>query len=197
MLSSLDVCFAYAAPEDKIEYERTFGQVTIRFGAPFCGFEFDRRHLDLPLETADAKLHRVLRKHVEQVVAELPRARSLSEEVRAMVIKELPGGRATAVRIAQLLQMSRRALGRKLTRENTTFAILLDDVRKECALSYVGRDLELTAVAELLGFSQTGAFHRAFKRWTGQTPLQYRQAQKAVRFTGWGRQAAGGRDEGR
>ena len=80
------------------------------------------------------------------------------------------------MRAAQLLQMSTRTLGRRLEQEGTTFSALLDDLRKRLALRYVAtRDLGLSEIAFLLGFSQSGAFHRAFKRWTGHTPLEYRR----------------------
>jgi AraC-like DNA-binding protein len=76
--------------------------------------------------------------------------------------------------------MSPRTLGRKLEREGTTFKELLDDLRRRLALRYVGAsDLALSEIAFLLGFSQAAAFHRAFKRWTSQTPLEYRRANRS------------------
>ena len=76
--------------------------------------------------------------------------------------------------------MSPRTLGRRLEHEGTTFKELLDDLRRRLALRYVGgaRSRALTEIAFLLGFSQSAAFHRAFKRWTGQTPLEYRRERR-------------------
>jgi AraC-like DNA-binding protein len=77
------------------------------------------------------------------------------------------------------LQVSPRTLERRLELEGTTFTRLLEEVREGLALRYVGgQDLPLCEVAMLLGFSQTTAFHRAFRRWTGQTPLQYRRSSR-------------------
>jgi AraC-like DNA-binding protein len=81
--------------------------------------------------------------------------------------------------IARQLHISPRTLGRKLEHEGTNFKELLDDLRRRLALSYVGgHDLGLAEIAFLLGFSQSAAFHRAFKRWTGVTPLEYRRARR-------------------
>jgi AraC-like DNA-binding protein len=74
--------------------------------------------------------------------------------------------------------MSPRTLGRRLAEEGTTFSELLDDLRRQLALRYVGTETHgLSEVAFLLGFSDVAAFYRAFKRWTGRTPLQYRHSQ--------------------
>ena len=75
------------------------------------------------------------------------------------------------------MRMSRRTLSRKLEHEGTSFFAVTDGVRREMALAYVlDRRLELTEVAFLLGFSHVESFHRAFKRWTGETPVGYRRA---------------------
>jgi AraC-like DNA-binding protein len=68
---------------------------------------------------------------------------------------------------------------RRLENEGTTFKEILDDIRRRLALNYVGsRDLDLNNTAFLLGFSHATAFHRAFKRWTDQTPLEYRRSRR-------------------
>ncbi len=174
-----EVRFQHAAPDDVTEYERTFGPCTLKFGASEMGFLFDRRLLDMPLPSADSKLHEVMRRHAEVMLNDLPRTRSLSDQVRELIAKELTSGNASVVRVASHLNVSSRTLERRLEREGTTFTYLLDDLRKRLALGYVGADhLDLSEVALLLGFSQTSAFHRAFKRWTNQTPLHFRRAHR-------------------
>ena len=176
VLAEVVVSFTHAAPPEPAEYERTFGPAEVRFSAPFCGFLLRRSHLAVPLEKADPKLHHVIAKHAQQLISELPGAESVTERARAVAAKELAHGNPNAQHVATELGMSLRTLGRKLAEEGTTFKDVLDDLRKRLALQYVaGRDLALSDVALLLGFSETAAFHRAFRRWTGQTPLEYRR----------------------
>ena len=169
--------FTHAAPDQLAEYERTFAPGKLRFGAAWNGFVFDARRLQQPLASADAQLHQVLRKYADVLLAELPKAESLTERVQSLIAGQLASGEPSAERIARTLHMSRRTLTRKLEREGTSFKALLEDTRHRLALRYVSnRELGLTEIAFLLGFSQTAPFHRAFKRWTGQTPLEYRRA---------------------
>jgi AraC-like DNA-binding protein len=174
---NVEVNFVHGAPPDKSEYERTFAPATLRFGMPFSGFALDAPVLDAPLPTADPKLHSVIRKHAERILSEMPASRNLTEKVRHLVTNELAHGQPTAAHIARKLHMSGRTLARRLEGEGTTFTEVLHDLRRRLAQQYVGsRDIALSEVAFLLGFSHTAAFHRAFKRWTKQTPLEYRRA---------------------
>jgi len=174
-----EVHFMHDAPAQLELYEQIFGPSRLRFGAPSNAFVFDAALLQLELPMADRKLHALLHKHAELLTAELPKAESVTERVRVLIAQELSGGNPTVEHVASVLHVSPRTLGRKLEHEGTTFKELLDDLRRRMALRYVGgHDLGLSEIAFLLGFSQTAAFHRAFKRWTGQTPLEHRQARR-------------------
>jgi len=176
VVGQVKVSFTHDAPVERSEYELTFAPATLEFSAPFSGFFLPRSHLAAPLEKADPKLHGVMSRHAEQLMSELPRAESVTERARAIVAKELAQGNPNAVRVAKDLGMAVRTLSRKLAEEGTTFKDVLDDLRRRLALQYVaGRDLPLADVALLLGFSETAAFHRAFRRWAAQTPLEYRR----------------------
>jgi AraC-like DNA-binding protein len=179
VVAEVKVAFTHARPSDQSEYELTFGAAEVRFSAPFMGFLLRRTHLALPLEKADPKLHGVIAKHARQLMSELPRAQSLTERARTVAAQELAQGNPNAAHVATELGMSLRTLSRKLADEGTTFKDVLDDLRRRLALQYVaGRDLPLSDVALLLGFSETAVFHRAFRRWTGQTPLEYRRGHR-------------------
>jgi AraC-like DNA-binding protein len=67
-----------------------------------------------------------------------------------------------------------RTLQRRLQSEGTSFAALLDTLRGELALTYLGQERRVGEIALLLGFSDASTFHHAFKRWTGTTPERYR-----------------------
>lgn len=102
---------------------------------------------------------------------------SFSRQVRPLIARQLARGRIKMESIAAELNMSRYTLYKKLKAENLTFADLLEDVRREQALNYLrDRNRPLTEVAELLGFSELSAFSRAFKRWMGKSPAEFRAA---------------------
>lgn len=179
-LPELEIWFMHARPGDISEYERTFGPGAVRFEAPFNGFAMPRRHLDMSVPSADPKLHEVIRKHVENLVDQLPKARSLAMQVRDLIANELKGGTPSAIDVARQLAIGPRTLARKLEQERTTFKQLLDEVRAQLAVRYVGdSDFPFSEIAFLLGFSQSASFHRAFKRWTGKTPLEFRRAPRS------------------
>ncbi len=68
-----------------------------------------------------------------------------------------------------------RTLYRKLAEENTTYRAVVDEVRHELALRYLGdATLAVREIGHLLGFATSPSFHRAFRRWTGTTPSEYR-----------------------
>ena len=174
--SHLECWFEHAAPQDTTEYERTFAPATLRFCAPCYGFSFAAEHLDVALSSADPALHAVLCEYAAQALGQLS-DRSYTSRVREIASRELLRGAPTVFTVARELRMSARTLGRRLEREETTFSTLLDDLRHESALRYVGRhEMPLTEIAFRLGFSHVEALHRAFKRWTGQTPGVYRHA---------------------
>ena len=77
--------------------------------------------------------------------------------------------------------MSPRTLHRRLEDEGTSFRQVLGEVRRELAARHLSeRQLAISEIAFLLGFSEPSAFHRAFKRWTGHAPLTYREMARAV-----------------
>jgi AraC-like DNA-binding protein len=79
--------------------------------------------------------------------------------------------------VATQLAISPRTLQRKLESEGTSFGEILDDSRQRAALEYLSRpEMSISETAFMLGFSEPSTFYRAFRRWTGKTPAQYRRA---------------------
>jgi AraC-like DNA-binding protein len=173
---TFEAWFTHAAPENTEEYLKTFAPGTVHFNKPWNGFVVPRAYLMLSVPSADPQLHSLIRKHADAMLAELPRAQSLTERVRDLLAAELSGGTPTARHIARKVAMSERSLARYLHEEGTTFSALLEDLRRRMALRYVrNSELSFSEITFLLGFSQAAAFYRAFRRWTGQTPREYRQ----------------------
>lgn len=100
----------------------------------------------------------------------------LVTRVRQKVIELLPDGECTRERVASALCMSPSTLQQKLAQRDTSFQQLLNDTRMELACSYVLQpERTVTEITFLLGFTNTSNFTRAFKRWTGRSPTDYRQ----------------------
>lgn len=177
---SLRVLIARAAPDDTRQYLRTFDGVPVEFSAPFSGFAFDAGCVDVRLVSAEFRLNEVIRRHADAMLQDLSSARNLTDRVRATLAAELGDGKPSAAHVARLFHMSPRTLERRLARLGTTFTLLLEDVRRQLAVRYVASGkAEPAEIALRLGFSHTTAFYRAFKRWTGETPLYYRRAHRS------------------
>ena len=127
-----------------------------------------------PLVTGDTLLARI---NDEYSLAYLENflPRSTSRDVVDKIIERLPDGAPGQQQIASALNVSNRTLQRKLREEGTSFKALLQDTRLQLASKYLlspGRSVVETAY--LLGFSEPSTFSRAFKRWTGVSPADYR-----------------------
>jgi AraC-like DNA-binding protein len=174
--------FSHTEPEDLSEYRDVFAGAALHFSAGFNGFVVDLEYNTMRLESADPNLHSLLRKHADAMLAELPSANRLIEQVRDLLMRELQGGTPTLHHIARKLSLGDRTLSRRLSDDGTTFKAQLDDLRERLARRYLSNsDLAISEITFLLGFSKASAFHRAFRRWTGQTPLEFRQAAASKR----------------
>lgn len=116
----------------------------------------------------------------EQELQERTRIRSLGERIAHLLGPLLNGGREPDLEeVARRLQLPTWTLRRKLAEEGTQFRAILNDTRRDLAMSYI-RDTELAfgEIAYLLGFASAEAFQRAFKRWSGVTPGEFRRSQR-------------------
>jgi len=174
---AVEVWFAYDAPAEISEYQRVFAPATVKFGMPNYGFAFDAAYADAPIASADPALHAMHCAYLESLGAGLSETPNLAPRVRELIARQMRRGRPTALSVARQLKISRRTLSRRLDEEGTSFKAQLDDLRCELALGFVASpQLPLMDISARLGFSRVQGFHRAFRRWTGQTPLQYRHS---------------------
>jgi AraC-like DNA-binding protein len=169
------VSFQHARPADFSEHKRIF-RCPVRFAAEANEFVMKSAVLRLNIRKADARLCAVLDQHAEALRTRYPYHDDLIGRAREIIRKELNGGNPAIEGVAHKLGMSPRTLQRKLREQDTSHQQLVDDLRKALALRYLNEPaMAIGEVAYLLGFSESSAFHRAFKRWTGRTPNEYRE----------------------
>jgi AraC-like DNA-binding protein len=175
-LEGFEISFAHAAPPKLDAYAETFAPARVSFGAAHDTATFNTSLLDSPIASANPALHKVLLRHAAQLANELPESDALTPRVRKLIVEILPSGTSDADFVAHKLGMSRRTLTRHLEREQTSFKGLLETTRHEMARQYLRTTaLDPQQIAFLLGYSMTAAFSRAFARWEGRTPTEYRR----------------------
>src|SRR6266481_2960001 len=170
----LEVRFAHEAPEQISEHLRIF-RAPVLFGYPTNAFVIDREFLERQIPAADERLYEIMRRYLERVLEEIPQEDGVLASAQRAVAESMREGHPYLTRVAKKIAMSPRTLQRQLKEQGMDFKKLVADTRRRFALSYLGnRSNTLTKIAFLLGYSEVSAFNRAFKRWTGSTPLAYR-----------------------
>lgn len=170
-----EVRFSFADPPDVAEHQRVFG-IEPRFGAPAAGLVLPRAIWDAPTRLADPALFALLDRHARALVEGGAIAEDLPSRVRVAVAAELPGREPSVAAVARRLATSARTLQRRLGAEETSFARLVDEVRRERAETLLrAGDVSVAEVSWLVGFSEQSAFTRAFRRWTGTSPTEFRR----------------------
>jgi len=159
-----------------VEYEAALG-CAIRFNARDTRLVLQRSALDRSLTVPNPGLFAYLENHASSLQSKLRASTSIAGRVRQLLAERIREGEPEQRWIAKKLALSERTLQRRLQDESVTFADLVDEVRADLARMYLNdKNLAVFEVAFLLGYSEPSAFNRAFRRWTGQSPRQYRQA---------------------
>ena len=161
------------APIHRPEYDRIFG-APIVFGARRNALLIDPAFLAQPLPPAPQHRTSILTAHADQQLDAISRARSCRGRVEDALRVLLPSGDVGVLRVSRELAMSRQTLYRRLQGEGTTYADVLDSLRYDLARTgLLAPDASVRSVARSLGFSESAAFSRAFKRWTGTSPSAF------------------------
>jgi AraC-like DNA-binding protein len=168
------VQLAHGRPACAEQFESYF-RCAVEFDASPSALLLDARQLDAELPTANAELAHASDKIISQYLAHLDRTH-IAPQVKAKLLDLLSSGKLNEAQMAVALNQSERSLQRKLRAEGTSFSQLLEETRRELAQRYIENSrLSITETAYLLGFAEPANFTRAFRRWTGQTPSDYRQ----------------------
>lgn len=147
----------------------------VRFDAPYYYMVFSRTALETPLPTGNPLVTQLHERVLVQSMARLDRD-DIVNAVRSAILDSLPMGPPTQAELADRLHISRRHLQRKLSHQGTSYKALLEETRRSLALQHLREgQLSLGEISYLLGFSSVNNFSRAFQRWVGEPPGQFRQ----------------------
>lgn len=160
-------------PADPMPWHTVF-RAPVFFAADEDRLEFAAQDFDSHLDDANPELAEHNETVLKRTLAQL-QPLTWEHKVRRAIEAQLPDGEPSAERIAQALHLSLRSLQRHLADEGCRFDTLLNECRENLALLHL-RDPQcsLAEISHLLGFADTSSFNRAFKRWTGMTPGQFR-----------------------
>ncbi|SRR5579859_837715 len=167
--------FAYPVPERVAEYPLVFGTEAL-FGQSCSFLGIDARYGSLPLVRDEAALKEFLALAPENLFVRYRPSHGTAHMVRlhlaAMKLIDWPD----FAELARSLGMSASTLHRRLADEDSNFQMIKDQIRRERAQALLRQGgLSVMAIAEELGFAEPSAFHRAFRKWTGRAPGQFRR----------------------
>jgi AraC-like DNA-binding protein len=169
------VRFRHARPADTREHAALFA-CELCFGAPHTELELSTELLQRPLPHANETYRKIFQRQVEHALARLPARSGLAADVREAAQAALSRGRCSLAATARVMGIGARSLQRKLQAEGTSFAELIEALRRELAQVYLAQNVPIQEIAWQLGYKTPSAFHNAFKRWTGKTPSSMRAA---------------------
>lgn len=168
-LEGVRVLFAHEGPRDRAAHAAILG-VEASFGAPAHAIVIPASVLASPMPSAGPAMAAFFARHLEARVRALPPETIGARTLHAL----LHEGDADLETLASRLSMSPRTLQRRLADEGASLRELSETARRARASSLLEGGASIAETAYTLGYSEPSAFHRAFRRWTGQTPEQFR-----------------------
>jgi len=174
-ISPSEVFLPHAVPVDVAPY-RQFFRAPMRFNAELCALRFPESVMRRPIEGADAaRLRTALAEARASGKAIL--VQGVYRTLRTLLLQ----GHSSGTDVARVLMMHRRTLNRRLSAEGTTFQRVLDEVRFALAKELLENSaVSMHDVAAALGYAGLAPFMRAFRRWSGTSPGEWRKSMRAT-----------------
>jgi AraC-like DNA-binding protein len=162
------------APSQPDDYEEFF-DCAVSFDSPRNLLVYDASVTALPIPNASEELLQLLSERANRLLDSLSHRSGIAARIASLLATQLNNRIPEKSVIASQLGMSERTLQRRLREEGTNFQEILDDTRHYLARELLRNTrLALNDIASQLGFAEPSAFFRAFKKWEGRTPGQYR-----------------------
>ncbi|MDF1781771.1 MAG: AraC family transcriptional regulator [Alcanivoracaceae bacterium] len=170
----LEVHFSHDQHGEMREYERVYG-CPVKFGMPNVGILFDRKVMDLPSAHHEPELLQLHERLASEQIARLEK-QDLVTQVSRLIAELLESGHANLEEVAARLGIKPRQLRTRLADAGTNFNQLVAEYRCKLAKRLLaGTEESIDEIVYLTGFSEPSTFYRAFKRWVGMTPIEYRK----------------------
>ncbi len=170
----LAAAFCYAEAPRSAEYHRMYSE-NLRFGEDATALYFSRALLDLPVIRDQQEARAFVRKAPGNIVIKYKNTDGLAAQIRRRLRASSASRWIGFDDVATQLKMTPATLRRRLEDEGQTFQLIKDQLRRDMAVDLLCHSTRSVAdIAAQLGFAEPSAFHRAFKKWTGANPGQYR-----------------------
>ena len=178
-------CFRCAEPSYSDEWRVLFVQ-DLRFEEAYSGITFSSAFLAMPNVQNEQTMKRFLRQAPANFLVRYKNSDSLTAQIRLRLRGTSPILWPNFSTLAGQMHLSQATLRRRLEREGACYRTILNNLRCDLAIGYLGeRELAMSEIACALGFTEVSAFYRAFKKWTGIAPGQYRTAQIQSKHGGY------------
>ncbi|MBN2351360.1 MAG: AraC family transcriptional regulator [Spirochaetales bacterium] len=169
------VGFSHPLSAPKAEYERIFGCPVL--------FSQKRTYMTVPMEIAgwpvllpDRRLLAQFESYARAYLSELEGRKKTTDAVVRILLESLDARNLKLKTVAKEMGLSGRVLQVRLRNEGTVFRKLLEETRERLAKKYLAEKYTVEDITYLLGFSEASVFRKAFKKWSGQTPCEYRKS---------------------
>jgi AraC-like DNA-binding protein len=167
--------FSYPEPAHSAEY-RLMYCADLRFSRPNTLLAFEASYLDLPVVQTERSAKEFLRTAPESILLKYKNVSSLTARVRRRLRQFLPGTVPDFEELAAEMSMTPATMRRRLNEEGESYQSIKDQLRRDLAISYLSHsNRSVMDIALELGFSERSAFHRAFRKWTGASPAEFRR----------------------
>jgi AraC-like DNA-binding protein len=173
--------FAHPRPAHVAEYGVMYSQA-LAFDAPHTTIQFDAAHLHAPVIQDEASLKKFLRTAPRSVFLKYKNEDSWTAKLRRRLRGSIGHGEWPRLEdVAREFRIAPTTLRRRLEAEGTSYQGIKDELRRDAAVHQLcGTRHSIADIASALGFQETSAFHRAFKRWSGVQPGEYRRRAEAA-----------------
>lgn len=173
----VEVSFKHSPPKDLSAYEEAF-HCRVLFNQPHYSITYKTSDLETRTAKADRSINNFLISRVEEETSGLQVAgNKLVYDVEKLIEDALPSGIPGIHHIAEHMGMSNRTLSRRLSEEGVSYRDLVKKTQESIATNLLKKSSRSIAeIAFETGFSEQSSFNRAFKRWTGLSPVEFRKS---------------------